>query len=604
MRQQPTGLDRRQRTTRWLAGWLIGVVAVGVGARVVALPEQCAPVTSGQRRSAVIETVGWFERTQAADGSFLYRLDATTGERLPGYSWVRHAGVLLALEQSRTAQVEGAGAVADKGWAALDDQITIWGDRAGVVDGDRVTAGGTALAVAALAERRSSTGLVDRDDLLRSFGRQLLSHVADDGTVAEIASAADGSPVAGSLGRFTTGEVSFALARLERVLPGEGWGEPVHRILHYLALHKAEREGFVPDMADHWGAYTLAEVVRWPNGGGLDPVERRWARKQMGMASVMIRYESQRSGDGLDRWLRGRTSVGSAVGTHGESMQGWATVAAADPALASLARGTRDRLACNAAVLVDRQVTAAQADELPDPDAARGTWLWFGVTQMDDQQHALSALLGAQRVLDDPEDADGDGGGGVLPRRSPTPESTWLAIAVVFLAVEPLRAARRVRSVRAPVMAGGAVLSTVVLVLLAAVGAAVLRLLDASVPTAAVASGLVLAVVGVVGLLTARRSMPGVVPLDGLRAALVPVAVPSLLRPAALLMALTLGAGGHGWAVAAGASMAVLLAGLLASRSSTDDSSPGAVWAWADHAMSIATVVVGVMLLVDGVYAV
>jgi small neutral amino acid transporter SnatA (MarC family) len=583
--------------------WGFGVLAVGATARaVVALPEQCGPATASERRAASEATVGWFARTQTDDGMFLYRVDAATGEVLPGYSWVRHAGVLLSLEQARSAGITSAGEVAEAGWRALDTRVVRWGDRAGVRDGERITGGGTALALVALAERRDATGLTDRDDLLMAMGRQMLAHTNADGTVAEIADAASGQPDAESLSRFTTGEVSFALARLERMFPGQGWGEPVRSITRYLALDKAAREGFVPDMADHWGAYTLAEVVRWQQDNTLTDWERAWARKQMGMTSVMIRYESQRTNSGVDRWLRGRTSVGSAVGTHGESMQGWVQVADADPALADLAPGARERLECNSAVLVDRQVTAQDAAGLPDPDAVIGTWLWFGTTQMDDQQHALSALLGADLVLDaDPQVEAADSG--VLQRRAPSPDSAALALFALLLAVDPVRLARRTRRVDRRWVAAGSAGSALVLVGVSLCGAAVLRALDVSVPTAVITAGAVLTLAALVTAIGTWRPSPEPPIGAGWRAALVPVAVPAFLRPAAIVTALVLGPAGRTEMVVLACVAAVVLGVAVHALVGSARSHP-ALERWAEQLTSLCAVAVGVFLIVDGVYAI
>lgn len=587
---------------RVVVAWVFGVLAVGFTARaVVALPEQCGPATAAERRAASEATVEWFARTQAPDGTFLYRVDAATGAVLPGYSWVRHAGVLLSLEQARAAGITSAGEVAEAGWRALDTRVVRWDDRAGVRDGERITGGGTALALVALAERREATGLTDRDDLLLAMGRQMLAHTNADGTVAEIADAATGEPDAASLSRFTTGEVSFALARLERLFPGEGWGDPVRSITRYLALEKADREGFVPDMADHWGAYTLAEVVRWENDDTLTEWERAWARKQMGMASVMIRYESQRTNSGVDRWLRGRTSVGSAVGTHGESMQGWVQVADADPALADLAPGARERLECNSAVLVDRQVTAQDAAGLPDPESVIGTWLWFGTTQMDDQQHALSALLGADLVLDAAPVAGSDGG--VLQRRAPSPDSAALALVALLLAVDPVRLARRTRHVERRWVAAGSAGAGLVLVGVALAGTAVLRALDVSVPTGVIAAGAVLTLAALVSAIGTWRPSHEPPIAAGWRAAVVPVAVPAFLRPAALVTALVLGPAGRTEMVLLAAAAAAAL-GVAAHVVVGSTRSHPALERWAEQLTSLCGVAVGVFLIVDGVYAI
>lgn len=570
-----------------MLGWAVALGAVlGVGRAVVALPEQCGDTDRAERRAAAAAAVDWFARTQQPDGTFLYRYDAAADRVVPGYSWVRHAGVLFSLEQARAAGVPGADEVADRGLRrALGEVVTV-GERAALTDAGRPTAGGTALLAVALAERREHTGRTDHDEVLRSLGRFLVSTVAADGTVAERSDATSLTPVPGSVSRFTTGEVAFALARLERIWPGEGWGAPVRAITRYLALDKAEREGFVPDMADHWGAYTLAEVVRWPEAAQLTDWERAWARKQLGMLSVMVRYESQRTSGGLDRWLRGRTSVGSAVGTHGESMAGWVAVARADPALGGSVAGAQDRLACNAGVLAARQVDASAAARYARPELVQGAWLWFDITQMDDQQHALSALLGADEQL---------GGGGVLPRRDPVPSSAWLVLLTAIAVVNPPRvgaggpADRRVAAV-------GVAGATAVLGMLVLVGDRLLRALDVSVPTAVAAAGLVTVLGGVVtALWPAAEQGPN---LPGWGAAVVPTAIPLVLRPELVVLAVAAGAGGRGGAMLAG----VLLggAGGLVARPVHE----GVLVRWLVRAAGLVAVALGVFCTVDGIYAV
>ena len=51
-------------------------------------------------------------------------------------------------------------------------------------------------------------------------------------------------------------------------------------------------------------------------------------------------------------------------------------------------------------MMVSRQVTAAQAGAFGRPDLARGAWFYRGYTQMDDQQHVISALLSALPVIE------------------------------------------------------------------------------------------------------------------------------------------------------------------------------------------------------------
>ena len=53
----------------------------------------------------------------------------------------------------------------------------------------------------------------------------------------------------------------------------------------------------------------------------------------------------------------------------------------------------RERADCAAHLLVTRQVTPTDAAPDADPPRTSGAWFRARITQMDDQQHALSALL-------------------------------------------------------------------------------------------------------------------------------------------------------------------------------------------------------------------
>lgn len=562
---------------RWLV-WMVLCTVLFGAARAVALPEVCANTTSAERRAAITEGVGWIARTQQADGRFLYRYDAIDDRVVPGYVWIRHAGTMMALAQVVETGLDGNGQARQSFERALDAALReivhseVDGQvRAGLGEGSIVSTGGSALLLLALTE-----GDVVDLDLVDALGRHIAASVVagpnDTSVVLEVADR-DLNFAAGSVSRFTTGEVAYALARLERRQPGRGWGESVPSILDYLALYKADREGFVPDMADHWAAYAMGEMTKWTSQswmtivgtepGGFDDVHLAWAEKQMGMSSVMVRYEAQRTNRGLDRWLRGRTSVGSAIGTHGESLGGWYDVALAVDGFSDRRAGLQDRLRCNAGVITARQIDTDRAAAYPAPDSVRGSWLWFETTQVDDQQHAVSALVAAERILD---------AGGEIPRRESLPHSWWLVALAVVAVVNPGRLASA--NFR---LGPSSVIATAGLLL---ADRWLLRILDVSVPTAIVAAG-VLAILGaLVGF------VPRLVP---------PTPTAALWRPEVVV--LLIASGGRPWALVIGLALSLLLA-----RSSR--SSPEARTRWLAAMWSMVAVVAGIVLIVDGVYSV
>ena len=132
----------------------------------------------------------------------------------------------------------------------------------------------------------------------------------------------------------------------------------------------------------------------------------------------------------------------------------------------------------------------------------------------------------------------------------------------------------------------------------AAAGGPLLEALDVSEPSFRLAAGVVAVLAGAADLL--RRPPEAEPALAGWRAALVPVAIPLVARPALLVMAMGAGAD-RGVLVSGGAMLAgvALLAGLAAACPIEGPS--GRVLRWSSRLFGAALVACGVMLAVDGV---
>lgn len=423
-----------------------------VGAAVQ--PERCERPDQDEVRAAARAAVGWFAANIAESGRFLYRYDLSNGE-LGGYNDPRHVGVMFSLYQAASAGIPQATGTADQGLAYLDRHI-----RQSVVGpvfgrGAVVPTGASALALVALAQRRTATGDTSRDQQMPALGRSLLATVGPSGEVAAMIDLAEG-PVGTSRSAFATGQVMYALALLhDLVVAGviesgadgvggvadgaagvvaggtggfEGFGAAALRIRDYLMTRRDDLEDHFPQLSDHWATYGLVAMARWDEPPDQDAATRAWIDRQLGLFSLQIRYESQRSG-GLSEWIRGSEALPAGVGTLGEGLANLAWLVRSDPRLArdydaadhlALDR----RLACVAGLLVQRQINGRQTDNSATSpgggvaaadvaaggaavaDIAEGTavkaavkaavngaWFRAGVTQMDDQQHPLSALL-------------------------------------------------------------------------------------------------------------------------------------------------------------------------------------------------------------------
>lgn len=585
----------RRTLLRSALGWVLVAVALR---GVVLLPEQCPAVAPEDLRASAAEAVGWFERNQRSDGRWLYRYDVDAGRDLGGYNLTRHGGVTMSLYQAATAGHDGALAVADRGAAwALDRLVEVEGGLAFGPEGDVVPVGATGLLVAGLAERRALTGERDHDDDLRALGRFLAAMVEPSGAVVAYWDLDRDRPLSDDPSPFFTGEVYWALALLHRELPGEGWGAVADRVGRYLADERDRAERWFPDISDHWAAYGLAtQVVDWPEAGWSVPSEahRAYAERQAGMAGFQVRWESQRTGEPANELVRGGPTLGAGLGTLGEQLAGLWRVADTDLDLSGLREPLAARTACVAGMLVERQVSEAEAGEAVEPDQARGAWFQRGITQMDDQQHALSALLYAEPIVaSQPVQVDEPWG--------PDVPLALLAVALL-VALDPVRAAGAARTVggsRRPALVGAAT-AVVAAALLAAAGGPLLEALDVSAPTLRVGVGLVLLVTGLGDLVRAGEPVDRA-PVATAWGGVVPVAVPTMLRPAAVVASLGAGADGGMALVLGVAVLAAALVVVLAGRRAGTAIEP-ALWRWARRLVGAVLVVVAVAITADGIY--
>jgi hypothetical protein len=384
-------------------------VAIGVGAWLIVLgglrvtlaaPERCGDVSEDDLQHASEEAVAWFARNQRSDGRWTYAYREADDAIDPSYNIVRHAGVALSLAQADRAGLDGARPVLDAGLDYALEHLTETGSgaRAFTEGGAAVSTGASALLVAALAERRLATGDRTHDAALTQLGTFLRNQVDADGRVLAFWDPRTRAPVPDATSPYFTGEALWALARLHSTFPEDGWDAPALRIAHYLANERDDREPRFPPVADHWGSYAYDEMAGWPDGNGLTEADRAYARRTAELFSVSARNEAQKV-DTVRELTHGGEVLVAGVGTWGEGLGALWRTARADAELADVADHIEGRARCVAGLLTDRQVTAAEAADDASPNLTRGAWFTEGRTQMDDQQHALSALLAARAMI-------------------------------------------------------------------------------------------------------------------------------------------------------------------------------------------------------------
>ena len=374
----------QQLGRRLAAGLLTWVLTLGV-VNVAVHPENCSSYSAPEVRGAVSATVEWFNRATPASGRFTYRYDKDAGVLLGGYSGPRHSGALVALYQAASHGFTNAMAPADRGldWALSRVVDTPIGPAFGV--SNIFETGSTALLVAALDERRAATSDHSFDSEMLDLGHTLVATVNADGAVDALIDPATGSIPERS--RFYTGETLWALARLHLTFPGEGFDTAALAIRNYLIHDREDVERPWPPVSDHWGAYAFETMSRWPSPPVVDSSAQKWIDRQVWLLGLQVRYESQRVG-GITRLTRGDIALPAGVGALGEAFGNWLRLDDRLGVLGSDREVVLTRARCTIGLLVTRQSPTVASDPL-----VGGAWFRQGVSQLDDQQHTLSALL-------------------------------------------------------------------------------------------------------------------------------------------------------------------------------------------------------------------
>ncbi len=596
------GSGNRLAATRVWRAVLVLAALFALAFTVVAPPERCPSVDAAELRGSAQAAVDWFVRNQEADGTWLYLYDADEDSIASEYNTVRHAGATMGLYQAAAVGLPGAQSSADRGTAwALDRVIEHDGWAALAASVGPIPTGASALLAAGLTIRREATGDERYDDLLRRLGRFLLAQIEPSGAVLASYDSARGAPVAGEYSRYYTGETYWALTRLDRAFPAEGWGEAADRVGAYLATSRDDVEDHWPPIADHWAAYGMAEAVSVPERGRppLSEDELSYARRQAELFGGQTRWVSQRFGPWGGVVRPGGVPRGGGYGVIGEALTGWWLTAAEEPRLADLRAPIAERATCIAALAVRAQSDPEEAAGAANPERVEGAWFRDGETRMDDQQHALTALLRTIPIV------EAVGGSPSLSGPDDETPSSWLWALVLVLALNPARAAFGIpRAGRLPrdivgVAAFGAVLGGLGVCAVAAAGGSLLEALDVSEPSFRIAAGVVAGLSGIADLF---RQPPAPEPaLAGWRAALVPVAIPLVARPALLVVAL--GAGAERGALVAAGAMAIGIALLSGLTAWWDVDGPaGRALRWASRLLAAALIASGVVLTIDGVF--
>lgn len=378
-----------RRLITWTLIWALTLV----GLRLTLLaPEVCPSVSVESTHQAALAAADWIAANQDVNGRYLYEWDlANDAATNAAYNVVRHAGTTMALYQfaavGETAYLEAA----DAGLTWLLQQQVGNDNVAAISASDRSNAklGTVALATAGLVHRRRATGDASFDELLRSFGNLMVGQQRADGSMLDLWSPVTEAPVPEKTSLFSTGEAAWALALLHDTWPDEQWGERAFQTLDYMATDRDEDENVWPrPWADQWAAYALSEL----SGRGLSDIHIDYARRLAAQWGVAVRWESQRNG-GIDGLVHSPESIAAGQGTWLEGLGTLGQLANSDERLADVEEELGERLLCGTGRMLAKQTVGTGRAELD------GAFFVGGVTRVDGQQHVLSGLILAERLL-------------------------------------------------------------------------------------------------------------------------------------------------------------------------------------------------------------
>ena len=364
---------------------LLWAVVLGIVRVAIAPSELCGDGSPEEFRDTALDAADWLSVNQRADGSYVYEYDRDADEMPNAYNVVRHAGVTMSLYQTAgRLGDERAFEAAEVGTGWLLDNMVYRDDWGGPTDGNNIKVGSAALMTIALAERRLMTGAPVHDDVMRALGNFMLAQQQENGgfytkwfveteTMDRISTSA-----------YYPGEALWALAMLHEAFPGEGWDTAAWATADFVTLLRDDVEDVeYPPLNDHWAAYGLAEMAEW----GLADHHTDYARRLAARFSLFIRFEAQKTDDGVNLMIRGDSRRSSALGTWVEGMAALWRLSMSDERLGDISHEILEQARCGSDLLAQRQ---APEDE---PPLEAGAWFIHGVTRMDDQQHAISGLI-------------------------------------------------------------------------------------------------------------------------------------------------------------------------------------------------------------------
>ncbi|MEQ1505117.1 MAG: beta-L-arabinofuranosidase domain-containing protein [Myxococcota bacterium] len=347
-------------------------------------------------------------RTVDADGRIRYEYDTGTGKEKKGYNLLRHAGSSFALIQAyhRTGHAPWKDA-AERALRYMvsksktDERTGPYGGGTVryLVEGSHIKLGGAALALVALSTWQTATGDASFAGEAREFATYLVSQQQEDGEFVYFAAKEPGGAPRDDSSAYYPGEAVLGLVSWYALDPDPKWLQTAVRGADWLVGVRDAGRGRSKLDNDHWLLMALRDLHRVTG-------DDRYRIHALKIADA-VAYQRQRQ---AGHELYHRDYVGgfyepprsTPAATRAEGL-----VAVLELGPGDLEREARIRELLLGTVqhMVQSQVTPETTWWMPRPAEVVGGFAGGIVDpdlRNDFTQHALSALLGTERILRDP----------------------------------------------------------------------------------------------------------------------------------------------------------------------------------------------------------
>lgn len=344
-------------------------------------------------------------RTVEADGRIAYRWDTVRGHEKRGQNLLRHAGSTWSLIQAwartrhepwRQAAARALGYLLSK--SETDERTGPYGGGKGryLVEGNHIKLGGAGLALVALATWQATSGDASRRDEAGEFATYLVSAQQTSGEFVYFASRTPGGPPRDDTSSYYPGEAVLGLVLWSALDPDPRWLATARRGADWIIDVRDAGKGPAQLDNDHWmmlALHRLYVVTRDP----------RYAAHSRRLAEAVLHQRSRQAGhDQYHRDYRGgfyEPPRSTPAATRAEGLVAVLDLLAED---GKTDPDVRALLLDTVRHLTQSQYTPSILYWMPEPGRVVGA-VAGGVLDPDLRndftQHALSALLGTERVL-------------------------------------------------------------------------------------------------------------------------------------------------------------------------------------------------------------